>query len=388
MFNDTESLFDLKKYNYLRKMIPFLVLWLIFAGWGGVGHRIINPNSVNSFPQTFKQFNIWKDSLANRASDADKRISPSNPTEASKHYIDFEEFDDFLSNGSVVQDYDSAVAKYGLFAINDAGSLPWTIIQCYDTLVKAFQQKDWHHAVLLSSDIGHYIGDANMPLHLTTNYNGQLTGQTGIHSRYESKMLDRYSSSLLIQQNEAVFLTNVQDFIFTMTYQNYKYVDSVLRADSISVAIAKSNSSDLYYSTLWNLTKGYTGKFMSRASEVIAAVMFTAWVNAGSPPLTPTFIEEVKNSAFGFSLEQNYPNPFNPSTVISWQLAVGAHVTLKVYDVLGNEVATLVNEDKAPGSYEVEFQSTVGNRQLAGGVYLYRLSTGTFTQTKKLLLMK
>jgi len=99
-----------------------------------------------------------------------------------------------------------------------------------------------------------------------------------------------------------------------------------------------------------------------------------------------------------FSLMQNYPNPFNPSTVITWQLAVGAHVTLKVYDVLGNEVATLVNEVKTPGSYEVEFQSTAGNRQLAGGVsvkggyasgiYFYQLKAGNFVQTKKMIYLK
>ena len=89
-----------------------------------------------------------------------------------------------------------------------------------------------------------------------------------------------------------------------------------------------------------------------------------------------------------FALYQNYPNPFNPSTVISWQLAVGAHVTLKVYDVLGNEIVTLVDEEKEPGSYEVEFQSTVGNRQLAGGAYFYQLKAGAFVQTKKMLYLK
>ncbi len=85
-----------------------------------------------------------------------------------------------------------------------------------------------------------------------------------------------------------------------------------------------------------------------------------------------------------FYLYQNYPNPFNPSTVISYQLPVAGLVTLKVYDLLGNEVATLVNEYRSAGSYEVEFKAS----SLSSGVYFYKLSTGSFTQTKKLILMK
>ena len=85
-----------------------------------------------------------------------------------------------------------------------------------------------------------------------------------------------------------------------------------------------------------------------------------------------------------FSLEQNYPNPFNPSTVISYQLPVSTNVTLKVYDLLGREVATLVDESKPAGSYEVEFDAS----QLSSGVYLYKLTTGEYTAAKKLMLLK
>ncbi|MDH3268393.1 MAG: T9SS type A sorting domain-containing protein, partial [Ignavibacteria bacterium] len=90
-----------------------------------------------------------------------------------------------------------------------------------------------------------------------------------------------------------------------------------------------------------------------------------------------------------FSLKQNYPNPFNPSTKISWQVPVGCWQTLKVYDVLGNEVATLVDEYKPAGSYEVEFNShsDVG-RNLTSGIYFYQLKTESFVQTKKMILMK
>ena len=85
-----------------------------------------------------------------------------------------------------------------------------------------------------------------------------------------------------------------------------------------------------------------------------------------------------------YNLSQNYPNPFNPSTKISWQSPVAGHQTLKVYDVLGNEVATLVNEYRNAGSYEVDFNAS----SLSSGIYFYQLRAGSYTQTKKMILIK
>jgi hypothetical protein len=87
-----------------------------------------------------------------------------------------------------------------------------------------------------------------------------------------------------------------------------------------------------------------------------------------------------------FNLDQNYPNPFNPETTISYQLAIGSNVTLKVFDVLGREVATLVNEFKQAGAYISQF--SIVNSELSSGVYFYTLKAGDFIQTKKMLLMK
>jgi hypothetical protein len=90
------------------------------------------------------------------------------------------------------------------------------------------------------------------------------------------------------------------------------------------------------------------------------------------------------NQPFEFSLHQNYPNPFNPTTVISWQLPVGSHQTLKVYDILGNEVVTLVDEFREAGSYKVEFNASA----LPSGVYYYKLSAGNFSDVKKMMVVK
>jgi len=85
-----------------------------------------------------------------------------------------------------------------------------------------------------------------------------------------------------------------------------------------------------------------------------------------------------------FNLKQNYPNPFNPSTTISYQIREQNFISLKVYDILGNEVATIVNEERPAGSYEAEF---VGN-ELTSGFYFYQLKSGDFVETKKMLLLK
>ena len=113
----------------------------------------------------------------------------------------------------------------------------------------------------------------------------------------------------------------------------------------------------------------------------------------------PTGVE-VSNSEVptDFVLHQNYPNPFNPSTKIKFTIprtvnpllggARGGLVSLKVYDILGNEIATLVNEYKPAGNYEADFQSTVNGHQLASGVYFYTLRAGSFVETKKMILLR
>jgi hypothetical protein len=89
-----------------------------------------------------------------------------------------------------------------------------------------------------------------------------------------------------------------------------------------------------------------------------------------------------------FLLNQNYPNPFNPSTKINWQSPVGSWQTLKVYDVLGNEITTLVNEYKPAGNYEVEFNTSTIKHRPSSGIYFYQLKASSFVETKKMILMK
>ena len=95
-------------------------------------------------------------------------------------------------------------------------------------------------------------------------------------------------------------------------------------------------------------------------------------------------VEVVFGAVSEFALDQNYPNPFNPSTIIKYSIKEKSNVELKIFDLLGSEIATLVNEEKAPGNYDVSFDAS----SLSSGVYLYTIKAGSFVQTRKMLLMK
>ena len=102
----------------------------------------------------------------------------------------------------------------------------------------------------------------------------------------------------------------------------------------------------------------------------------------------PVYVQNENLNPNEFVLYQNYPNPFNPSTTLSFVIGHSSFVSLKIYDVLGNEVAVLVNEMKSSGIYNVEFFPESGIRNPASGIYLYQLKAGSFVDTKKMILLK
>jgi len=107
-------------------------------------------------------------------------------------------------------------------------------------------------------------------------------------------------------------------------------------------------------------------------------------VHVGGWTFTATGVENEVSGPTGFALSQNFPNPFNPTTSIKFNVGERANVTLKVFDMLGREVATLVNEVKESGSYDVNFDAA----KLASGTYVYKLTAGNFVETKKMVLLK
>ena len=194
--------------------------------------------------------------------------------------------------------------------------------------------------------------------------------------------------TLLHPENKSVVqnsTTPLMDWDSTITAANYRLViapdsafNTILFDSVLSTSYYQVEDPDLlryddnFYWKVRTINKGGIGPW----SEVFHFnILFTD-------------VEDEQHLPIEFALMQNYPNPFNPSTKISWQSPVSGWQTLKVYDVLGNEVATLVDEERPAGSYEVEFQSAVGNRQSASGVYYYQLRIGDFIQTKKMILIK
>ena len=368
---------------------------LLFVGWGNVGHRIINKQTILSVTPEMSFWGSWSDLLAAHGSDADNR-KKIDPTEKPKHFIDIDNYPEFIANGYISQDFDSLVLIHGNSFVMAQGILPWAIMKTIDSLQTAFQNNQFNKAMLLAADLGHYIGDLHMPLHITRNYNGQYTGQSGVHSRYESNMINTYNTQIQYLGDSLVYVNNISDFVFDMLYNNYVYVDSVLKCDSLAKAFAGSTSSTAYYSKYWELSKNFTTELFRSASHKLTCLIYTAWLNAGSPVSVDDEIEI--QMPVTFELFQNYPNPFNPSTKIKFTIPnvsmslssraetrdEGSRVQLKIYDILGNEIATLVNEYKTAGSYEVDFNSSL----LSSGVYFYQLRAGDFISTKKMILLQ
>jgi hypothetical protein len=195
--------------------------------------------------------------------------------------------------------------------------------------------------------------------------------------------------------------------IISFNYSSWEFTDmgngnvkvSGSPMGSVPVLTGSINCDDSTFSTVANLngtcSESYFlhGKFISDTSwNGTFEVMFSGsncfdcvsrifLITGTTNNITGMTAETIPTEA---SLHQNFPNPFNPSTKIIWQTPVSSWQTLKVYDVLGNEVATLVDEYKPSGSYEIEFKAST----LSSGIYFYTLQAGEFVQTKKLILMK
>ncbi len=122
------------------------------------------------------------------------------------------------------------------------------------------------------------------------------------------------------------------------------------------------------------------------AKELAEKVNKQKMIATGVVPVGSTLFKVTSDpeKVLNYELNYNYPNPFNPSTKISWQSPVDGWQTLKVYDILGKEVATLVNEYRPAGRYDIEFNAS----NFSSGVYIYQLKTGSFTGTKKMILMR
>jgi len=358
--------------------IALLTLSVIIISWGGAGHSKISQSSALSFNLQMQDFQTWVGFLRDHASDADNRKG-ADPTEGPKHYIDIDNYSEFLTNGRIPQTLDSANAIHTSAFVLDNGTLPWATINSFDSLRNCLQRHDFVKAQIFAADLGHYVADGHMPLHITKNYNGQLTGTTGIHSRFESTMINAYVSQITYTGDSIVEISDVNQYIFNYLYTNYPYVDSVLMADTYAKTFGGTSSS-AYKSALWAKSKSFTIPLFKRASHALAELIYTAWVEAGSPSLINTttgFPLALSNA----SLEQNSPNPFTATSLINYTLNEDCKVLMQVFDINGISVATLINDTLPEGRHSCKW--TPGH--VPAGLYYLVLNTGKYIQVKKMV---
>lgn len=326
-----------------------------------------------------KDFQSWVSFLKAHASDADYRKS-DDYTEGPKHYIDIDSYSDFISKGRIPQTLDSVNQKYGSAFVIDNGILPWATIASFDSLRECMKRRNFDKAKIFAADLGHYVADGHMPLHITVNYNGQLTNQTGLHSRYESTMINSKISQIAYSGTDATEISNVNQYIFDYLYFNNKYCDSLLLADTYAKSVSGGSYNTAYTNALWTKTSGFTIPLFQRASHALASLIYTAWLQAGSPSLITTDTKDAE-AASNSSLEQNSPNPFSTTSHIRYTLYKTSQVLMQVQDAGGNVVATLVNDILPKGEYSCEWTP----KNTPAGIYYLVMKTGNSVQTKKMV---
>ncbi len=328
------------------------------------------------------QFVSWPAYLANHASDADIR-KDTDPTESPKHYIDIDNYSEFNSTHTIPQNWDDVIAAHGTYFVNNEGILPWATLATYDSLKNAFLHYNWDKAMFFAADLGHYVADGHMPLHITKNYNGQYSGNDDIHSRYESTMIYYFNSQITYLGDTVKIIPDVSQYIFDYLYKNYTYVDSVLIADDYATTAAGSTSGSTYRNALWNKSKKFTVLLFKNASHALAELIYNAWVEAGSPPVGSVGINE--SIVDKDIIIQNYPNPFSISTKISFLIKeYRENVSLSIYNSNGCLVAQLYNGEYDSGMYEFNWEPV----QLNNGIYYAVLNCGNATDYQKIVYIK
>ncbi len=274
------------------KVLRFTVMLasvILLCSWGEQGHKKINSSTSRFFPHRLNRYKGWTEVLSLHGSEADNRRK-TDPTEGIKHYIDIDSYTDFVGTHKIVEGEAEAFNKYGKEFVMKNGTLPWVTDSTYNVLVKQFKARDWERVLLTAADLGHYIGDGHMPLHLTVNYDGKLSGQSGIHGRYESMMINRYVDSVAVKRSGIHRVKDVMHYVFDYMYYNYQYKDSLLNADKLAFEKAGHDYNDLYYQLLWSSTNDFTVEMITGSAKSLAELVRSAWIEAGRPRI-PRHIE-------------------------------------------------------------------------------------------------
>lgn len=251
-------------------------------------------------------YKAYADFIMEHAVDPDKRrymVAGEGP----RHYIDIDRYGVYPFD-SLPRKWNDAVAKYSEDSLTKHGIVPWWINTMLNRLTNAFKEKDQAKILKYSAEIGHYIADAHVPLHASSNHNGQLTDQKGIHGFWESRIPELLADKqwdFFIGQAE--YIRNPLDFAWRRVLESAAASDTVLKfekklsasfspdqkyafEDRNGITIKQYSSA---YSIQYNaMMKGMVERRMRQAIYAVASFWYTAWVNAGQPVLTKLINKE------------------------------------------------------------------------------------------------
>ncbi|MDO9548424.1 MAG: S1/P1 nuclease, partial [Candidatus Marinimicrobia bacterium] len=276
----------IKKYIFTF-IILLNLLYSQDAKWGGDVHRYIASAAVDHLPSGMYFFKDQRSFLSSHASDPDRDNNPGY-----YHYIDIDYYPEFFQ-GNLPHDWDSITALYSESIVKNNGTIPWVIDEWTEMFSSLMANSDWANAWQVAAELGHYVADSHQPLHLTVNYNGQNTGNYGIHSRYESKLFSYYLNSLPAPEGTGKYWSNALDSVFQYIEDIYPYVDSILIADD-SASNLDSSYGSVYYNTMWSKLEILSIDVIHQAIMDLASIWVTAWENAGKP-LPPGYHPRIIN---------------------------------------------------------------------------------------------
>lgn len=269
--------------------------------WGFYGHRMINYYAVFLLPP--EMLVLYKPGilyLTDHAVDPDKRRYIL-PGEGPRHYIDLDRYGAYPFP-ALPRNWNEAVKQYTADTLQQHGIVPWWVQTMLFRLTAAFKEKNKEKILKLSADIGHYIADAHVPLHTSSNHNGQKTNQRGIHGFWESRIPELLADKewdLLTER--ARYISNPGKFIWDRVLESAAAADSVLQLEKALAGRFPANRKYAYeprngtvirqyseaYTIRYNtLLRGMVERRMRMSIYAVASFWYTAWVNAGQPDLS------------------------------------------------------------------------------------------------------
>lgn len=277
-----------------------LSIMIICNSWGFLVHRTVHQLAVYELPGSLQRFFYRNMEYGVRYSVRPDQRRNTDSSEATKHYINFEAFGDSAA-WKMPYSWDHATDIYSRDSLLKHGYVPYYIIMMKDRLTNAFQNGMADSVLFYATDLAHYIGDAHVPLHATLNYDGQLTGQKGLHALWESMIPEIELSQLhLRSRHKAKYLDNPRQAIWTAIRESFRMVKEVLQKEKeVSVSFTDSTK---YRVQMRNgrEVRSYTSAFakayhkalgntindrLIATADLIADFWYTAWVDAGKPDL-------------------------------------------------------------------------------------------------------